>query len=468
MKTKYRLLFLTILFLSVFSCSDDFLKSQNPEVFQSNEPLILSSQSLGNEITLTLPNAANESFYISVFPKWLQPENMNGNMENGVLTLKYAIIQPESGSQTDYLKGTLVVSVEGVGLFQTELIYGNIGSTPDQSLQNVKQIEGKVIDAVYNKTTDVLIIAAQNPNRLIVIQTNSGTSNVINLDKSPACMDISGDGKSLILGYTVAEIGIFNLENNTLQRSYQLDCIPFDLVLGENGWCYISPSDRYDYNLRSLNLSTGKLNSGKTPPLSYNLYGQSVLKKVGGKPLLAATRTGVSPAGLLLINISRGLPNDTIAYWHDNTSTIWPFADGSRFFAEEGQCYFMPEYIASMNIQPGLKSYGKLKLNQLRINCIDQNLAKNSFFVAERNVAELYYNQNYANIIEQFDATNLNLIQTFKPSLTAVKKDDKTVLLNNEIWYTFSNNAGSKLFAIRSITPEIDVKQWSIETFDIK
>jgi WD40 repeat protein len=437
-------------------------------MFLSNEPLILSSQSQGNEITLNLPDAGNEQFYISVFPKWLALETMNGKMDNGVLTLKYSIKKPETGELADQLTGKLVISVGNIGLFQTDVIYGNIGSTPDQTLQNVKLIEGKVIDAAYHKLTDKLVIATQNPNRLIVIQGNSGTSTTINLDKSPACMEISSDGKSLILGYTIAEIDLFNLENNILQRGYQIDCIPFDLVLGQNGYCYISPSDRYDYNLRSLNLTTGLWNSGKTPPFSYTLYGQSLLKKIGGKPLLAATRTGVSPAGLLLIDISHDIPNDTIAYWHDNTSTIWPFTDGSRFFAEEGQCYFMPAYIANMSIQPGLKSYGKLKLNQLRINSIDQCEAKNSFFVAERNVAELYYNQNRDNMIEQFDATNLNLIQTFKPSLTAVKKEDKTVLLNNEIWYTFANSTGTKLFAIRAITPEIDVKQWSVETFDIK
>jgi hypothetical protein len=459
-KTIYSILILAFIAILPFSCSDDFLKKDNQFLYETEDPIILSSQSGDNKITLTIQEAGNGEFHISVYPKWLVLETMNGTFENGSVTLKYTINQPVSQSQVDYLTGTLIISAGDIGLFKTTLIYGNIGADTNQSLKNIIDIEGRVVDVAYNKIVDKMVIATQNPNRLLVTQTTSGTSTVINLDKSPQCMEISQDGKNIVVGYSIAELTVFNLVNNMPLRDYPIDCVPFDIALGQNGWCYISPSETLDFNLRSLNLETGELNSGKNPPLSHWLYGKSELMKIKGKPLLASK-------GLLLVDISKVIPNDTIDYWADGAEKIWPLNDGSRYFTPDGQCYFLPDYVGSLNIQFGIKTYGRLTLNQLKITSIDQCEAKNSIFVAERNVAEMYYNMNGDNIIEQFNATNLNSIKIFYPSMTAVKTDGATVPTHNEVHYVFTNNSGTKLFAIRAYTTNIDVKHWSVETFDL-
>jgi hypothetical protein len=467
-KTIYKFLIFAFVFSFIISCSNDFLKVKNQDVFVSADPLILSTQDQVKVITLNISKAGNEQFHISVYPKWLEIETMHGSFENGTLTLKYSVKSTEYGSTTDRLTGTLVVAVDNIGLFQTEIFYGNIGATPELPFVNVSPIEGKVIDACYNKSTDQMVIATQSPNRLNITHTTSGTSTVINLDKSPQCMEISLDGKTLIVGYTIAEAAIFSLETNSLLQSFPLDCVPFDVALGQNGWCYISADETNDHNLRSLNLTTGKLNSGKPASFISSMYGRSEIIKIPGQSLLAVSRTSVTPSGLLLFNIDHEIPNDTISYWHYDYNKMWILNDGSRFIASYGNCYYMPKYNSKIFTQPSITGFGRLNISQLRITSLDQCDAKHSFFAAERNVAIVYTNYMDRNdIIEQFDAANFNLIRTYKPSLTVVKKTNTVVLLKNEVLHVFTNKAGTKMYAIRAITPEMDVKQWSVETFDI-
>jgi hypothetical protein len=86
-KTIYSILILAFIAILPFSCSDDFLKKDNQFLYETEDPIILSSQSGDNKITLTIQEAGNGEFHISVYPKWLVLETMNGTFENGSVNL---------------------------------------------------------------------------------------------------------------------------------------------------------------------------------------------------------------------------------------------------------------------------------------------------------------------------------------------------------------------------------------------
>jgi len=472
MKTIFKLIFFTGIILFTGSCSDDFLKKDDIALYSSSEPLIISSETPQSTVTLSIPDAGNHSFYIRTQPKWMQLEPLSGNFSDGTVTLQYSMSEPEYQTDAGYYTSWLIIAVDQVGYFQIEVIYGDIEQSDDPETPTVDEgdvtnIEGVVVDAAYDKNSDQMIIATKNPDQLLVVKTGSGVSSSISLDKTPKCIAISDDGK-LYVGFTVAFLSVFDLSSDEQIKTYTLDCVPFDLALGENGWCYISPAGNSWDNLRSLNLETGTLVSQDNMQPVYSFYGNTILSKVKGKPLLAATRTLVSPTGFLLFDIGNGIPNDTITYWHTDVYNFWTNNDGSRLITNQGNVYFMPEYTGKYNVTETFNTYGKLELDRYYIADLDESAAKSCFFVASGDNIQEGYNQGETSVIQQFDATSLSLRQRYTPSMKVIEQNGHSVVAYHDIRYVFANSTGTRLYAVRRIAADFNLDEWSYEVFEVK
>lgn len=469
MKTIFRQLFFIGIAFLAFACSDDFLEGKETILYTSSEPLIISSKYPQSTITLTIPEAANHSYFIRTQPKWMKLEPLTGNFSNGVATIQYNAVEPEYQTATGYYTALLVVAVDEVGYFQVEIMYGNFengGETPTEEEGEVVNLQGLVVDAAYDKNSDQLIIATKNPNQLLVVKTASNTSTVINLDKTPQCIGLSDDGK-LYVGFTVAFLSVFELESYKQIKTYTLNCVPFDLALGENGWCYISPFGDNSERLRSLNLDTGDLVNSYNPVPYSQFYGNAIISKVKGKPLLAATRTTVSPTGFMLFDISNGTPNDTLSYWHKDLLNFWTNNDGTRMITGRGQVYFMPEYTKTYDPLADFNLYGQLELSRYSIAGIDESTVKNCLFVASGNNLQEGYNQGETSIIQQFDVSGLTLQQQYFPSMKVIEQDGNNVVAYHDVRYVFANSSGTRLYAVRRIAADFSRNDWSYETFEV-
>ena len=60
--------------------------------------------------------------------------------------------------------------------------------------------------------------------------------------KIPVCISLSEDGHKAVIGYSTEAISYLDIDNHIISQDYTIDCVPFDIVLGDNGWCYITPS----------------------------------------------------------------------------------------------------------------------------------------------------------------------------------------------------------------------------------
>jgi hypothetical protein len=440
------------------------------------QPLVISTQQAQSSISINIPDAGNHHYYIRTLPKWMAADPMQGTFSEGRAALMYTMGTPEYQTGNGYHIGLLEIVVEGVGYYRIDIWYGNFsngevpggngGETPSVTEGDVTKIDGIVVDAAYDKAHDRMILATKNPNQLLVVDTKTGSSSLIGLDMKPQCLKLSDDGKAYV-GFTVAYLSVFNLETKQQEQSYPLDCVPYDVALGNNGWCYISPSTSDAEGLRSLNLSTGELTE-TAQNHAYNFYGRPHLSKIPGRDMLAASRHDVTPSGFLLIDISQGAANDTMAYWHEDLYNFWIDANAQRVYAGTGNVHFMPEYTTSY-ITDDLNTYGKLELDRFYIADLDESTAKNCLFVAVSNDWDGGYNNIYqGSLIQQFDTQSLSLQKRYEPSLSLISQDGVPVAAFHDIRYVFANSTATRLYAVRRMAADFNRDDWSYEVFEVE
>ena len=461
-----RTLFLLAVWLLMGSCSDDFLEKNQRNLTMISGKALISSQDPNPVIHIELGVAGSESFYITSYPIWMEWESMHGKFDEGVTSLKFRVKRPEGQSETATLQGIIVLDIDRIGLVGLEVVYGNIGNLPGVG-SRIVPLSGSVRDAAMNKASELIVVATQSPDQLWFYQTASGESFTVPLPHSPQCVDFTNDGKTVLVGNTTATLLQVSVESRSVVKSFPLDCVAFDVVAAENGWCYIAPWGSEWTTLRSLNLTSGQLVTSKQF-WSVTLYGNSIIRKVPGKPLLLGTRPQVGPTGILLFDISRGAANDTVNYWHKDLGNFWIFRDGDRFISGRGVVYAIPPYVANPGITPDPMEMGMIQLNYNEVYDMAFPGVSNTFFVASYDSWQTGGNSENRPVITRYDAGNYSRIGRFEPSLTAISQGGETILAHNQVRYLFVTSDGSHLYAVRRIAPEFSVESWSIEEFEVR
>jgi hypothetical protein len=337
---------------------------------------------------------------------------------------------------------------------RTTLIDVSMEVTRANSVVSQEAIAGEMTDAVYLKDKDIMVLCTKIPNRLLVYDFNHNKKHVIELDKSPACIDFSADGKKAVVGYNLGAVSRIDMVNFRVEKTLNIDCIPHDVVYGENEWCYITPTANQWTKLRNLNLETGELILGKI-----SIYEKTIIKRQVNTNILIGTRLNLSPNGIEIFKINPNyLVNDTVGNLHIDTSNFWLSEDGNRMFCGNGNIYRTPMYPSwnDMNSQdPQL--IGRLEAKLERVNWIDHNSLTNSLFVAESS----YY---LPSVIEQFDASNYNL----KREIPVQKYQLNSESYSANVHYIFSNREGNLLFLIKKVSDQYQLSNgWSYETLSV-
>ncbi len=213
----------------------------------------------------------------------------------------------------------------------------------------------------------------------------------------------------MAIGYNQAYVDLFDSFTLELKRSYETDCIPAEVVFGENGWCYLTPTlDQWEY-LYSLNLTSGVTYRRST---EYPVYEKAYFVKMPGKPLLYGTNPGLSPGGLMIVNIANGAANDTIPTWHVETGgALWISKDGKKIFAANKKIFRLPEYVANPSQQLDLPIIGTLDVPKGYIRSLDYNESLDCFFAAGSDFA---WTASGAETIYQLNGINYSAVKSFK------------------------------------------------------
>jgi len=316
-------------------------------------------------------------------------------------------------------------------------------------------------DAEYHHESGILAVCTSSPNQLILYNTSSWETDTIDLDRAPVCLSISEDGHTAVIGYSVASVSYVDIDAAAITDDFSIDCIPYDIVLGDNGWCYITPVEDQWEAMRSLDLNTGQLT------VSTNLstvYEKTQIRKVPGKNLLVGSRLTLSPTGLLLFDIEAGLPKDEVTYYHESTGDFWISKDAARVYSAYGNVYTMPEY-DGMNHGNSAPVYGMFDLDYSYISGLDDCPAINSVFFS---TASAWYEEASSSLIEQYNSTSLIKTKSYNVSVAQVSISGHIVPYETTPRFIFVNKEGTSMHVLKVIRPDYKIDGWLMETIALQ
>jgi hypothetical protein len=130
MKTVLKYIFTCISFLSIFSCSNDFL-SENPEnssVTVAETIIFVSPDWEVRDYPVSAAYAGNAKFSITSAPKWLNIVENTGKFKNDSANIRLSAIFNSDFSEVGIYNGVINLELENKGLYQVPVFYINEGN----------------------------------------------------------------------------------------------------------------------------------------------------------------------------------------------------------------------------------------------------------------------------------------------------------------------------------------------------
>lgn len=386
------------------------------------------------------------SLIIESCPDWLKHEygiQIFSIDRGGVVNLNFNCVRSgfESGKHT----GNIVLKVNSEVytipvMMEVEIIVDN----------DLFTIDGSVVNAAFDKANGIMYIATKAPDKVIIYNVNTDAKSEVSLNKAPKCIKLSENGKQAFVGHS-GLISIVDTEKMQVETTIDVEYNIFDLVYGENNFCYISIDENYKYGLQALNIKTKE--STQIGDHSLNFTYQTLLYKIKGKPLLAGTRTTLSPGGVIIGDISDPTSIKE-KYWHEGYGKYWFSEDQSYIFTPYGYVFKTPNMSTN-----NLYILHNIPRDET-IRAIEHSAALNSIWVATETS---FWNQN--NAISRFDCVNYSLQETVYPAKIRQSINGKTNIYKTAAHFLFAEKNGNYLYCIKNIISDNNqtLNRWSVE-----
>lgn len=385
-------------------------------------------------------------------PDWVTVSLIKGTLYPGNSQIVEVGILTEMLTPGEFYTGAIkILSSAGFGYFMLPVTV-KLPVTPPTGTGQVTSI---LTDAEYHHDSGIMAICTKSPNQLLLFNTNTGVTDTIKLEKTPGCISFTEDGHKALIGYTVASVSYIDIDNRKITADYNIDCIPYDIVPGENGWCYITPVSDQWVMLRNLNLNTGEVITSTT---AASIYEKTVIRKVPGKPYMVGSQLPLSTSGLLLFDLTGGQANDAVTNYFESIGHFWLSKDGNRLYSAYGNVYILPGFDGQYHLS-SLSVYGKINSESSYINAFDDSPAINSVFVSSA-----YWQDGTSSLIEQFNTVSLNKIKTFNVSPVLLNLAGTNYLCETSPRFIFAKKDGSALYVLKSPKKDSNIEGWFMET----
>lgn len=316
-------------------------------------------------------------------------------------------------------------------------------------------IEGVVKGVAYNKAEGLLYIATQAPNRIIVYNTTDDSRRYVSLSRAPKCVRFSEDGRLAFIGHS-GLLSVMNVQSEKIISSIETDFNIFDLVYGENDWCYITLDENYRNILFGINIKTKQVSELTT--YTTNFSSLTHLSKIKGKAMIVGSRMAVSPSGVILADITNPT-NISESYWHEDFGRFWLSEDQKHIYGSNGNIFKTPD-ASTTNI------YTLHRLTSNNIGWITGSEAAKSIWTVQN-----YFYSNEERAISRYETTDYTLQETIYPAKSPGTINGKKDFYPTLAKYIFADKTGNNLFIIKNIVDMIQHQEsdnWSLEKINLK
>lgn len=322
---------------------------------------------------------------------------------------------------------------------------------------NIKAIEGNVVDATFDKSTNILYYVTSQPNKLVAYDVTAKTLlHEVALTKAPTCLATGENFNQAMVGHN-GMISAVDLSSFQVSKTYELKDAVYDMEWASEDWfCYTILSN-YSYNLLWINSSTGETFQTLPLPNCFSL-GAAVLKKIPNQPYIYAYHKNLSPSGIFVYDLSR---NEMKSYTNTSIGNVWFFKQGELMVTEYSSIIRTSEItVASGSQNSDPSSIGKLKLDPYANKSwwIDYSEGNHSIWAMFSYHTNAYYPPVKGRIY-QFADNDYTLMNTYLYD-DMYQPDIKAAAFEVEPRYFFVNSAGTELSLLRKT---VNDNTWSVE-----
>lgn len=426
--------------LSLYSNELNFGTSETSKIF--------GLYNYGNGILIWSFDGLPEWLSVSPSSGMYQPHSTSGDV---IFTCDRSKLQPGLNTATIYLK-TNALNKSSVPITVTVRVSGLNG--------NVRALDGNIVDAIFDKSTNTLFYVTAQPNKLVAYDVTAKTVlGEVALSKAPTCLSVREDFKQALIGHG-GLISTVNLSNYAITKTYELDFTIYDIEWAEDDWYCYSKANSTNSNLLWINTNTDE--TYETISNSYTL-GSADLKKVPNQSYIIASRTTVSPTGIFVFDIKSKTRK---SYAHESIGNVW-FFNGDELMITGYSSIIRTSAVTSASGDQinGPSSIGELKISEYpNVSWwIDYCEANHSIWAIFSYYTHSYY-PPVAATIYQFEDNDYKLVKTYKYD-NLYQPDIQTAAYEVEARYVFSNSSGTELSVLRKGK---DNNIWSVEFIPVQ
>ncbi|MDR2840427.1 MAG: hypothetical protein LBV75_04065 [Paludibacter sp.] len=330
----------------------------------------------------------------------------------------------------------------------------NVTARAPGSNANIRVLEGNIIDATFDKSTNILYYLTSMPNKLIAYNVDTKTiSYEIALSKIPTCFATSEDFTKAVVGHG-GLISVVNLSNYSVLKTIEINQIVYDIEIVSENWLVYTEAEGSTWStVYWANMDDNAKESGKE-----SVYYRSILKKVPNTNLLLLSESELS-SGLHVYNTSSRQEKNRMNL---GMSKFWFIKNGEYVINGGNRRIYRTEAITSLN---GYSSNGTSPIGLLnyagqsdvyRTIWIDYSNATNSiwalFTLSSTGSSPLIY---------QFEDNDFTTIRTYYYDDYYSINDANYFV---QAHYVFANGEGTELSVLRKGTNN---NYWSIEFIPI-
>ncbi len=392
-------------------------------------------------------------------PEWLSVSTANGivmpysSTSDIIFTCNRSNLQPGLNSATFYLKSN--------DLNKSSVAIRVSVRVPGISA-NIKAMEGNIVDATFDKNTNTLYYATEQPNKLVAYDvTTKAILHEVALSKAPTCLAIREDFKQALVGHG-GMISTVDLTSYLVNKTYELNSTVYDLEWAKEDWFCYTIADSYSSNLLWINSNTGETYQTPQTPTNYSL-GTADLKKIPNQPYIIASRKNVSPTGIFVFDLNTKALK---SYTHESIGNVWFFNQAELMVTGFSSIVRTSAVTAASGNQiNGPSSIGELKIGEYRNVSwwIDYCAANHSIWALFSYYSQTYY-PPVKGTIYQFEDNDYTLVKTYTYDYM-YQPDAQTAAYEVEARYVFSNSSGSELSVLRK---GANNSTWSIEFIPVQ
>ncbi len=322
--------------------------------------------------------------------------------------------------------------------------------------ENVRVLEGNIIDATIDKNTNTLYYITSQPNKLVAYDIiDRNVIHEVLLSKAPTCMALTDNFTDALIGHG-GLISVLNLTDFSVTKTYETDYTIYDAEWAKDDWyCYTQA------NSTTTNLFWINTNNDETyeTPSDLHRLGTADLKKVPGQPYIIAGRTEVSPSGIFVFDIDTKTQK---SYAHETIGNLWYFSEGELAVTDYSYIMRTSSILSSTGNTPNI---GELKTGDNRYPAwwVDFSPSRHSIWAILSYHTNHYFPPVKATIYE-FEDNDYTLVKTYIFD-NMFLPDAETPAYEVEARYIFSNSQETELSVLRKGK---DNTNWSIEVIPIE